>query len=111
MSTYPKPHDWTRGEIKNDVMLVVAFLTSSYIYYHKPEMRSICSDVTFDWMCRELLKKYDSISHPELHLISKEDLRAGSGFALRESDYGSQCKSTALSMSNRKLTLSCGRII
>ena len=108
---YPKPHNWSRSEIKNDAMLVVAFLTSSYLYYHKPDMRSICDDVTFDWVCRELLKKYDTIRHPELHLITKEDLRAGSGFALQESEYGSQCKATALSMSNRKLTLSCGRII
>lgn len=108
---YPKSHDWTREEIKNDNMLVVAFLTSSYIYYHKPHMRPICSDVTFDWICRELLAKYDTIEHNELHLISKEDLKAGSGFALRESDYGSQCKAAALSMSNLKLTLSCGRIV
>lgn len=108
---YPKPHDWTREEIKNDAMLVVAFLTSSYLYYHKPEMRSICSDATFDWICRELRQKYYEINHPELHLISMEDLNAGSGFALKVSDYGSQCKATALSMSNRKLTLSCGRIV
>lgn len=109
--SYPKPHDWTRDEIKNDGMLVVAFLTSSYIYYHKPTMRAICSDFTFDWICRELRQKYHEISHPELHLITMEDLNAGSGFALKESDYGSQCKAAAMSMSNKQLTLSCGRII
>lgn len=74
-------------------------------------MRSICSDFTFDWICRELRKKFNEIEHPEKHLITMGDLKAGSGFAIKVADYGSQCKATAMSMSNRKLTLSCGRIV
>ncbi|AQT28000.1 hypothetical protein pVa21_058 [Vibrio phage pVa-21] len=97
--------DWTLDMVRKNGTYVAAFLTSSYIYYHWDHMRPICTDETFDQICKELLEKWDEIEHKHKHLISKDDLRVGSGFSLKESDYPSIVATVALSMSNRRLTI------
>lgn len=61
------------------------FLSSSYCYYVHDE--SILSDTTYDRMCKWMLDNYDSIDHHHKHLVTKEDLLAASGFAIKREDY------------------------
>jgi len=56
-------------------MLVPWYLMAAYTYYHLDE--SIITDAEFDRMAKELLKDYDTIEHRHKHLISKEELKAG----------------------------------
>ncbi len=103
--------DWVYEEINNTKMLVVAYLTSCYIYYLKPNKRAICSDDVFDKITRELLKRYDEIDVNDRRLISKEDLRAGTGFSIKEENFPSPVKAIALTMSNKEYTLANGILV
>lgn len=58
---------------------------SSYTYYHLDE--TMISDSLFDYLCATALHEWDTITHPCKHLISKEDMKAGSCFALKLEDY------------------------
>ena len=58
------------------------FLMASYLYYQCDI--SLLSDEKFDWMCKEMLFRWDNIEHYHKHLISVEDLRAGTGFSISE---------------------------
>lgn len=57
------------------------YMMSSYLYY--VEHVHVITDVAFDHLCRELLDNWDSITHPHKHLTTKEDLEAGTGYALK----------------------------
>lgn len=92
-------NDWTRAELEKTESFIACFLTSSYLYYLHPEARGICSDETFDWCCKRLVEDWDVIDHHHKSLISLEDLKAGTGFALREHDYPGIVKSVASRMS------------
>lgn len=98
---------WSRGEIEQNGSYIVAFLTASYMYYHHGDMDSICDDKLFDWVCREMIAKWDTLEHPHKHLIKLEDLDCGSGFAIPEDDYPRIVKNVALSMSTGHFTLEC----
>ena len=58
---------------------------SSYAYYHLNE--SIISDSLFDYLCSVTLDEWDDLKHLCKHLISKEDMKAGSCYALKLEDY------------------------
>jgi NAD-dependent DNA ligase len=60
----------------NPNMLVPYYLMLSYAYYKQDD--PIVSDGFYDKLARKLLKEYDNIEHYHKHLISKDDLRAGS---------------------------------
>lgn len=77
----------------NPNMLVPQFLIASYLYYI--EDKSIISDHLFDKMCKELLNNWNQIEHRHKHLITEGDLRAGTGFALKEEDYPNIVKNSA----------------
>lgn len=62
--------------------LVQAFLMSSFAYYCLN--RSLMSDEQFDKLCKRLHDIYDTFDHPHKYLISKEDLAAGTGFAIKD---------------------------
>jgi len=62
-------------------------LILSYAYYIEDE--SLVSDSEYDALCVRLLDKFDEIEHHHKHLISKDDLEAGTGFALARRDYPS----------------------
>jgi|TARA_B110000908_G_scaffold172593_1_gene241095 NAD-dependent DNA ligase len=62
-------------------------LILSYAYYIEDE--SLVSDSEYDALCIRLLDKFDEIEHHHKHLISKDDLEAGTGFALARRDYPS----------------------
>lgn len=51
------------------------YLMAAYAYYMEDE--PIMSDWDFDNIAKELLENYDSIEHPHKHLVTPDDLRAG----------------------------------
>jgi hypothetical protein len=76
------------SNIPNDNNLLVQwYLILSYAYYIEDE--SLVSDSEYDALCVRLLDKFDEIEHHHKHLISKDDLEAGTGFALARRDYPS----------------------
>lgn len=68
----------------NKHMLVPWYLITSYAYYILDE--SLVSDGQYDAMARRLLREYDSIEHYHKHLISKDNLEAGTMLLAKE-DY------------------------
>ncbi len=63
--------------------LVPFYLMSSYLYYK--EDRQVLTDEDFDRLAKRLLDNWDSVEHMHKHLISKEDLQAGTGYAIKYS--------------------------
>jgi len=63
--------------------LVPFYLMSSYLYYK--EDRQVLTDEDFDRLAKRLLDNWDSVEHMHKHLISKEDLQAGTGYAIQYS--------------------------
>jgi NAD-dependent DNA ligase len=57
------------------------------MYYIEDE--SLVSDSEYDTLCVRLLNNFDKIEHRHKYLINKEDLKAGTGFALSKKDYPS----------------------
>jgi hypothetical protein len=56
------------------------FLCTSLLYYR--DLVSVVSDEAFDWMCHEMLARWEEIKHPHKGLITLDDLVAGTGYAL-----------------------------
>ena len=61
--------------------LVPFYLMSSYLYYK--EDRQVLTDEDFDRLAKRLLDNWDKVEHMHKHLISKEDLQAGTGYAIQ----------------------------
>ena len=68
-------------ETLNINRLVPFYLMSSYLYYK--EDRQVLTDEDFDRLAKRLLDNWDSVEHMHKHLISKEDLQAGTGYAIQ----------------------------
>lgn len=78
---------------KNDIgRLIPYFLMSSYLYYECN--KSVFSDEDFDLLCERLLENFDNVKHMHKHLINKEDLKSGSGYAIK---YTNMIKGASLS--------------
>lgn len=75
-------------------LMIPWLLMASYLYYHNNQ--SMFSDDYYDALSKELLLKWDQVEHPHKHLITKDDLMAGSLYKLKELDYPSMCKAGAL---------------
>lgn len=60
-------------------------LMSSYVYYHLND--NIISDSLFDYLCSVVLDDWDDIVHRHKYLLSKEDMKAGSCYALKLEAY------------------------
>ena len=56
-------------------MMVPWYLMAAYAYYKKDE--PILSDAFFDAMGKTMLEVWDDITHYHKHLITVDDLRAG----------------------------------
>jgi len=80
--------------VKSENLLVPWYLMASYLYYLKDI--SLLQDHEYDLVCKEIFERWDKIDHQHKELISKEDLKAGTGFSLREEDYPSITKNAAL---------------
>lgn len=61
------------------------WLSASLAYYIKYE--SILSDEVFDKLSKYLLDNYDTLKHINKNLVTKDGLKAGSGYYLKEQDY------------------------
>jgi len=61
--------------------LLQTFLMSSYLYYRCDTQ--VISDADFDKVCTELLAVWNTFEHQHKHLVTQHDLKAGSGYALR----------------------------
>jgi hypothetical protein len=73
------------------------------LYYLHPEEEPIMSDTDYDWVCIQLLKHWDDITHPHKANIEIDDVKAGTGMSLREHDYPGMAKSCAIAMSRGTL--------
>lgn len=78
---------------KNKNVCISWFLLLSYAYYQLDE--SLCTDSFFDKMCKWMLDNYADLEHEHKHLVTKEMLKAGSGFNLKEVDYPSRVRYSA----------------
>ncbi len=68
--------------VGKDINLTVPwFLMASYLYYK--EDISLFADYEFDILCRYMLEHYDKIDHYHKDLVTKEGLRAGTGFDIQ----------------------------
>ena len=61
---------------RNKHMAVPYYLMASYAYYEQDD--PIFSDSYYDELAKFILKNYDTIDHYHKHLISTDDLEAGS---------------------------------
>ena len=57
------------------------YLFHSYLYYKKHI--SIIRDEEFDAICKELLARWEEVAHRFKYLTTKEDLEAGTGYAIQ----------------------------
>lgn len=81
-----KPIELARSDFKQNKASVFAWIViASFLYYHR--YCSIFEDEDFDKMCSFALKNFDVMEHRLKHLVSKDDLRAGSLFALSVDKY------------------------
>lgn len=65
----------------NPNLTVPWFIMASYAYY--VEHRPIISDATFDWLVSMLRWGWSHLVHQHKHLITEDDLAAGTGYALK----------------------------
>lgn len=61
------------------------YLIHSYLYYIRNI--SCIEDSDYDNMAKYILNNYDVLEHKLKHLITQDDLRAGTLYHLKESDY------------------------
>ena len=67
--------------LKNPNMLVPYYLMYSYAYYKENE--SLVDDTEYDQICRELIEKWDTITHWHKPLLDLESLKAGTGYDIK----------------------------
>jgi NAD-dependent DNA ligase len=65
--------------------LVPQYLIHSFLYYIEED--PVITDASYDKLCRMLLSNFDDINHRHKGLVTKEALRAGTGYHLAENDY------------------------
>jgi len=83
----------------NKNMLVPWYLITAYAYYILDE--SLIEDHEFDTMAKELLANYDSVEHRHKHLLTKENLEAGT-LLLAEENYLAIVVDVAVTLAKRK---------
>lgn len=69
--------DW-EGSLGGKLQL---YLMSSFLYYYMN--RSLITDSDFDRLCKELAAGWRSFDHPHKSLTDREQLRAGTGYAIK----------------------------
>lgn len=61
------------------------YLMASYLYYVR--FQSVMPDAEYDLLAKDLLEAWDNFEHYHKHLVTIEDLRAGTLFRLKDKDY------------------------
>ena len=80
--------DKMRGDFKTSPGSVVAWIImASWLYYHRFDSAPIISDTTYDKAFDWLGKNYDKVKHRYKHLITEDDFKSGSLYALKAKDY------------------------
>lgn len=72
---------------------VAWYLMASYLYYHRGV--SILSDSFYDRIGQTMLATPHTFNHYHAHLITMDDLKAGSLYRLRADDYPTITRDTA----------------
>lgn len=72
---------------------VAWYLMASFLYYHRGV--SILSDSFYDMIGKTMLQTPHHFNHYHAHLITLDDLTAGSLYRLKEEDYPAITKDTA----------------
>lgn len=67
------------------------YLMSCYLYYERNAQ--VLSDCEFDAICFELWMRWDSFEHQHKYLVTRDDLQAGTGYAIK--DYPLRVRSAA----------------
>lgn len=62
-----------------------AFLMASYLYYIR--FQSVITDPEYDMLTQVLLENWNNFEHMHKHLATREDLKAGTLYALGEDKY------------------------
>lgn len=71
-----KTHIFLKDTLSNPNLMVPWYLMASYAYYVEDD--PILSDHTFDELAKNILEKWYDINHYHKHLLSTDDLKAGS---------------------------------
>jgi len=87
----------TPPTIHDSVALVFKwYLTTSYLYYKHHV--SYVPDTLYDSWCAYLAYNWDVFEHQHKHLVTKDDLTAGTGYAIQ---YPQQVQHAALYLLNQ----------
>ena len=74
------------GEMSIDTLstnaMMQLYMISSYVYYQV--LDNIMSDEAYDYLCKRMLDKWDEIEHEHKRFVSREDLKAGTGYAIKD---------------------------
>ena len=62
----------------NPNILVPYYLMYSYAYYKENE--SLISDTEYDDICKQIIEKWDNITHWHKSLLTLDALKAGTGY-------------------------------
>ena len=65
----------------NPNMLVPYYLMYSYAYYKENE--SLISDTEYDNICKQIIEKWDNITHWHKSLLTLDALKAGTGYDIK----------------------------
>ena len=60
--------------------LVSYYCMSSYLYYDKE--KNVLTDADYDSLCKRILKEWSNIDHQHKSKLSKEALKAGTGYRM-----------------------------
>jgi len=79
--------DLCKESIKNDPNVIIAwYLMASYVYYIQ-HTQSLLTDDLYDNLAKFIRLDWDKIEHRHKHLITQEDLAAGTLYNLKEAQY------------------------
>ena len=79
------------------------WLMASYLYYHHDV--SLLSDGLYDQLAKAMLEAWDELEHRHKHLITIDDLKAGSLYRLKLEDYPGMTKGGARHLVMSKMDL------
>ena len=65
----------------NPNMLVPYYLMYSYAYYKENE--SLISDTEYDNICKQIIEKWNNITHWHKSLLTLDALKAGTGYDIK----------------------------
>ncbi len=79
---------------------VAWWLMASWLYYRRDI--SMLRDEYYDWLGKTMASSWSFFQeHPHAHLITPNDLQAGSLYRLQEEDYPTITKDTAMVLARR----------